>query len=55
MNLSTLKEEDIKFYLNDRRERQNYLDILPKMKLAYTYFKTKAFEREDYYKQWYEG
>lgn len=55
MNLSTLKEEDIKFYLNDRRERQNYLDILPKMKLAYIYFKTKAFEREDYYKQWYEG
>ena len=50
-NLSQTTEEDLKYYLNDRRERENYLDMLPKVKLAYKYFKTKAYEREDYFKE----
>ncbi len=50
-NISQTTEEDIKYYLNDRRERQNYLDMIPTMKLAYMYFKTKAYEREDYFKE----
>lgn len=50
-NISQTTEEDIKYYLNDRRERQNYLDMIPTMKLAYKYFKTKAYEREDYFKE----
>ena len=25
--------------------------MLPKVKLAYKYFKTKAYEREDYFKE----
>lgn len=50
-NISKTTEEDIKYYLNDRRERQNYLDMIPTMKLAYKYFKTKAYEREDYFKE----
>lgn len=37
--------------MNDRRERENYLDMIPKIKLAYVYFKTKAYEREDYFKE----
>lgn len=50
-NLSQTTEKDLKYYLNDRRERENYLDMLPKVKLAYKYFKTKAYEREDYFKE----
>ena len=50
-NLSQTTEEDLKYYLNDRRERENYLDMLPKVKLAYKYFKTKAYEREDYFRE----
>ena len=50
-NISKTTEKDIKYYLNDRRERQNYLDMIPTMKLAYKYFKTKAYEREDYFKE----
>ena len=50
-NISQSTEEDLKYYLNDRRERENYLDMLPKVKLAYKYFKTKAYEREDYFKE----
>ena len=50
-NLSQTTEKDLKYYLNDRRERENYLDMLPKIKLAYKYFKTKAYEREDYFKE----
>ena len=50
-NISQTTEKDIKYYLNDRRERQNYLDMIPTMKLAYKYFKTKAYEREDYFKE----
>ena len=50
-NLSQTTEEDLKYYLNDRREREDYLDMLPKVKLAYKYFKTKAYEREDYFKE----
>lgn len=50
-NISQTTEKDIKYYLNDRRERQNYLDMIPIMKLAYKYFKTKAYEREDYFKE----
>jgi hypothetical protein len=50
-NISQTTEKDLKFYLNDRRERENYLDMLPKIKLAYKYFKTKAYEREDYFKE----
>ena len=44
-------EKDLEYYLNDRRERENYLDMLPKIKLAYKYFKTKAYEREDYFRE----
>lgn len=50
-NISQTTEKDLKYYLNDRRERENYLDMLPKIKLAYKYFKTKAYEREDYFKE----
>lgn len=50
-NLSQTTEKDLKYYLNDRRERENYLDMLPTVKLAYKYFKTKAYEREDYFKE----
>lgn len=50
-NISQTTEEDLKYYLNDRRERENYLDMLPKVKLAYKYFKTKAYEREDYFRE----
>lgn len=50
-NISQTTEEDLKYYLNDRREREKYLDMLPKIKLAYKYFKTKAYEREDYFKE----
>ena len=50
-NLSQTTEKDLKYYLNDRRERENYLDMLPKVKLAYKYFKTKAYEREDYFRE----
>lgn len=50
-NISQTTEKDLKYYLNDRRERENYLDMLPKVKLAYKYFKTKAYEREDYFKE----
>ena len=50
-NISQTTEQDIQYYLNDRRERTNYLDMLPKMKLAYKYFKTKAYEREDYFRE----
>lgn len=50
-NLSQTTEKDLKYYLNDRRERENYLDMLPKIKLAYKYFKTKAYEREDYFRE----
>ena len=50
-NLSQTTEKDLKYYLNDRRERENYLDMLPIIKLAYKYFKTKAYEREDYFKE----
>lgn len=50
-NISQTTEEDLKYYLNDRRERENYLDMLPKIKLAYKYFKTKAYEREDYFRE----
>lgn len=50
-NLSQTSEKNLKYYLNDRRERENYLDILPIVKLAYKYFKTKAYEREDYFKE----
>ena len=41
-NISKTTEKDIKYYLNDRRERQNYLNMIPTMKLAYKYFKTKG-------------
>ena len=50
-NISQTTEKDLKYYLNDRREREKYLDMLPKIKLAYKYFKTKAYEREDYFKE----
>lgn len=50
-NISQTTEKDLKYYLNDRRERENYLDMLPKIKLAYKYFKTKAYEREDYFRE----
>lgn len=50
-NISQTTEKDLKYYLNDRRERENYLDMLPKVKLAYKYFKTKAYEREDYFRE----
>lgn len=50
-NLSQTTEKDLKYYLNDRRERENYLDMIPKIKLAYKYFKTKAYEREDYFRE----
>ena len=50
-NISQTTEKDIHYYLNDRRERENYLDIIPTMKLAYKYFRTKAYEREDYFKE----
>ena len=50
-NISQTTEKDLKYYLNDRRERENYLDMIPKIKLAYKYFKTKAYEREDYFKE----
>ena len=50
-NISQTTEKDLKYYLNDRRERESYLDMLPKVKLAYKYFKTKAYEREDYFKE----
>ena len=50
-NLSQTTEKDLKYYLNDRRERETYLDMLPKVKLAYKYFKTKAYEREDYFRE----
>lgn len=50
-NISQTTEEDLKYYLNDRRERENYLSMLPIVKLAYKYFKTKAYEREDYFKE----
>ena len=50
-NISQTTEKDLRYYLNDRRERENYLDMLPKIKLAYKYFKTKAYEREDYFKE----
>ena len=52
INLSKCKIEDIMFYLKDRSERENYLRILPVMALALRYLKTKAFEREDYFKKW---
>lgn len=54
-NISQTTEKDLKYYLNDRRERENYLDMLPKIKLAYKYFKTKAYEREDYFKEHFMG
>jgi len=50
-NISQTTEKDLEYYLNDRRERENYLDMLPKIKLAYKYFKTKAYEREDYFRE----
>lgn len=50
-NISQSTEKDLKYYLNDRREREKYLDMLPKIELAYKYFKTKAYEREDYFKE----
>jgi len=50
-NISQTTEKDLRYYLNDRREREKYLDMLPKIKLAYKYFKTKAYEREDYFKE----
>ena len=50
-NISQTTEKDLKYYLNDRQERENYLDMIPKIKLAYKYFKTKAYEREDYFKE----
>ena len=50
-NISQTTEEDLKYYLNDRREREKYLEMLPKIKLAYKYFKIKAYEREDYFKE----
>ncbi len=50
-NLSQTTEKDLKYYLNDRREREKYLDMLPKIKLAYKYFKTKAYERKDYFRE----
>lgn len=50
-NISQTTEKDLKYYLNDRREREKYLSMIPKIKLAYKYFKTKAYEREDYFKE----
>ena len=50
-NISQTTEKDLKYYLNDRREREHYLYMIPKVKLAYKYFKTKAYEREDYFRE----
>jgi len=50
-DLSNTTREDLLYYLNDRRNREYYLDYLPMFHLALKYLTAKAFEREDYYKQ----
>lgn len=50
-DLSNTTREDLLYYLNDRRNREDYLDYLPIFHLALKYLTAKAFEREDYYKK----